>query len=237
MHRILALVALLLPLIGQAADPKDNVRAAIGKLMPKAHIDSIEPSAVAGIYEVAAEGIVVYVTADGKHLFRGDEWQVDAGRNLSEERRAKGRKSALDAIGADKRIVFRATGPERSKVTVFTDVDCGYCRKLHQDLADYNRAGITVEYLFFPRGGLASDSFRKDQAVWCAADRNDALTRAKAGEAIEMKICPNPVAETFEVGRRIGVTGTPMIYAADGTWLGGYLTVAQLVERLGTAAP
>lgn len=236
-HRILALLAFLVPVLGQAADSRDAVRAAVTKLLPTARIESIEPSAVDGIYEVVAGMTVVYVSADGKHVFQGDEWQVDGHRNLSEQRRAASRKSALDAIGTDQRIVYPARGPERGKVTVFTDVDCGYCRKLHQDIADYNRAGITIEYLFFPRGGLASDSFRKDQAVWCAANRNDALTRAKSGEAIEMKVCPNPVTETFELGRRIGVTGTPMIYAADGTWLGGYLTVAQLVERLGARTP
>jgi len=115
---------------------------------------------------------------------------------------------------------------------VFTDVDCGYCRRLHQQIADYNSVGITVEYLFFPRAGPNTESFNQAIAVWCSADRNAALTKAKSGEKLEAKTCPNPIAEEFELGRRIGVSGTPAIIAEDGTQIGGYLPPEQMIVRL-----
>jgi thiol:disulfide interchange protein DsbC len=117
-------------------------------------------------------------------------------------------------------------------VTVFTDIDCGYCRRLHTQMADYNNAGISVEYLFFPRAGLGSESFTKAVSVWCAANRNEALTHAKNGDAIENKTCDNPITEEFELGRKIGIAGTPAVIADDGTQIGGYLTPEQMVARL-----
>jgi thiol:disulfide interchange protein DsbC len=234
MYRSLLALAVLVPALGHAASGEDAVRAAVKQLAPNAKIDAIAPSPIAGMFEVVIDGSLVYVPADGKYLISGDVWQVDGKKNLSDARRAGLHKTALHSFGDDKRIIYPATGPEKHKVTVFTDIDCGYCRKLHQDIANYNKAGITVEYMFFPRAGIASESYNKIVSVWCAADRNEALTKAKGGADPELKTCPNPVAEEFELGRRIGVAGTPAIFAEDGSQIGGYLTVDQMVSRLDT---
>ena len=134
-------------------------------------------------------------------------------------------------MGDDKRISF---GPANAKhtVSVFTDIDCGYCRRMHQQMADYNKAGIRVQYLFFPRAGVGSESFDKAVSVWCATDRNKALSDAKAGVALDKKECANPIAEEYALGNKIGVSGTPAVIAADGTQLGGYLPPEQMLQRL-----
>jgi thiol:disulfide interchange protein DsbC len=242
MYRSLLALAVLVPAavaptLSHAAGAEDLVRAAVAKLAPGAKIDAVAPSPIAGVYEVIIDGSLVYVPADGKYLISGDVWQVDGRKNLSEQRRAGLHKTALHGFGDDKRIIYPASGPEKHKVTVFTDIDCGYCRKLHQDITAYNKAGITVEYMFFPRAGISSDSYNKIVSVWCAADRNDALTKAKGGADPEMKTCPNPVAEEFELGRKLGVAGTPAIFAEDGSQIGGYLTVDQMVSRLDAIKP
>ena len=161
----------------------------------------------------------------------GALWDIGAKRNLTDARLAGLRKGALDVVGANERIIYPASQP-RHVITVFTDIDCGYCRRLHQQMAEYNNAGITVEYLFFPRAGIGSESYDKAVSVWCAADRNVALTKAKNGEAIENKTCTNPIAAQFDLGHKVGVSGTPAVIAEDGTQIGGYLTPEQMIARL-----
>ena len=231
---VLAALALAaLPAAVLAAEPANDakVRAAILELVPKARIDSIADAAVPGFYEVVLGGEIVYVSADAKYLFTGSVWDLGAKKDLTDQRKASLRKVALDKVGDDKRISYPAK-TEKHAVTVYTDIDCGYCRRLHQQIAEYNDAGITVEYLFFPRSGPNTESFQKAVNVWCAADRNDALTKAKNGEPVPAKECANPIAEQYELGLRVGVTGTPMIMAEDGTQVGGYLDPSQLVARL-----
>ncbi len=216
-----------------AADPaEEQVRAAIKQLVPTATVDKVEKSPLQGFYEVTLDGQVLYVSADGQYIVSGNVWDVKTKRNLTESRYADLRKAALKGLGPDKRILFPAKEP-RHTVTVFTDIDCGYCRHLHQQIAAYNDLGISVEYLFFPRSGLNGESFNKAVAVWCAADRNAALTKAKNGETLENgKTCPNPVAEEYKIGQQIGVTGTPAVIAEDGTQIGGYLEPQQMLARL-----
>jgi len=141
------------------------------------------------------------------------------------------RRGVLDAVPRERRIIFSPAKP-KYRITVFTDIDCGYCRKMHTQIADYNKAGISVEYLFFPRAGVPSESYTKAVNVWCAADQRKALTDAKADRPVAKKTCANPVAMDYELGQKIGVDGTPAIYAADGTQLGGYLAPAEMLARL-----
>ena len=215
-----------------AADPAEQkVQDAIKTLVPDARIDSITRSELPGFYEVVLGGQPLYVSADGRYLISGALWDIGAKRNLTEARLAGLRKSTLDAVGADQRIIYPASQPKHV-ITVFTDIDCGYCRRLHQQMAEYNNAGITVEYLFFPRAGIGSESYDKAVSVWCAADRNAALTKAKNGEPLENKTCANPIASQFDLGHKVGVSGTPAVIAEDGTQIGGYLTPEQMIARL-----
>jgi thiol:disulfide interchange protein DsbC len=146
------------------------------------------------------------------------------------------RAQVLAAVPETQMIVFSPKDPKYT-VTVFTDVDCGYCRKLHSEMAKYNELGIRVRYVFFPRSGPDTESWAKADAVWCSADRNDALTRAKRGEQITAANCgQTPVAKDYEMGQDFGVRGTPAIVLANGEMLPGYLPPALLIKRLQTAA-
>ena len=134
-------------------------------------------------------------------------------------------------------IVFAPEGKPSYTITVFTDIDCGYCRKLHGEMAGYNAEGIKVQYLFYPRAGEGSPSFAKAVSVWCADDRRTALTDAKAGKSIPDKTCPNPVKEHLELGEKMGVSGTPAIVLENGEMVPGYIPpkrlAAMLKEKLG----
>jgi thiol:disulfide interchange protein DsbC len=173
----------------------------------------------------------VYVSADGRYLLTGDLLDVERRTNLSAPRRQALVLNRINAIGEDNMLVM---GPKKAKrtITVFTDVDCPYCAKLHQEVPALIKEGVKVRYLFFPRTGIGSESYKRAVAVWCAKDRAAAMTAAKAGQPIPMNTCANPVADHYRLGESIGVQGTPTIVFDDGTLLPGYLPAPKLLALL-----
>jgi thiol:disulfide interchange protein DsbC len=204
---------------------------AVRKVNPQISVDQVEAAPIAGFQQVIVGGQVVYVSNDGKYLMQGTLFDIDAKKDLGEAALAKVRQQLLKTIPASDRIVFAPANPKYA-VTVFTDVECGYCRKLHSQIADYNKQGIAVEYVAFPRMGLGSEDFRKMVAVWCSANPKQALTDAKNDRPVPMKNCTNPVTMQYNLGQRMGLTGTPMILTEDGTQVGGYVPPEQLRAAL-----
>jgi len=230
-------LSLLLFLLGYStmvcADDHPRIREALTRLAPTLQIDSIRPSAMAGMYEVIAAGEVMYLSEDGTFLLQGRLIDTRTRTDVTADAEKRLRALALGKIGPEKRLSFEAKDPKH-RVTIFTDVDCGYCRKLHQEIADYNRAGISVDYLFFPRAGLNSASFDKAAFIWCSDDPKQAMNQSMtaAGLAHTPASCAHPIGETLALGQRISKAGTPTILAADGSFLGGYQSAAELGKRL-----
>lgn len=202
----------------RAATPQETVQTALNSLAPGVRVDSVRESVLPGFYEASAGGRYVYVSKDGRHVLDGALYDVKARRDLTALARATARKQAIDRLGPDKRIIFAPADAARVRhtVTVFTDPDCPYCRRFHEQMAAYNAEGIAVEYLFLPLS-IHPEASRKAQAVWCAADRRKAFDHAMAGEDPGSATCPNPVAEVSRVAASLGITGTPTILAADGS--------------------
>ena len=217
--------------IFSAATPEARAREALRKLNPRTKVDQIGAAPLAGFREAIVSGRVVYISDDGKYVLDGTLYDVQDKKDLGEASLAKMRVKLLKGIPAGDRIVFAPPNP-RHTVAIFTDVECGFCRKLHNEIAEYNRQGIAVEYLAFPRSGLDGATYRTMVSVWCAADRKKALTDAKNDKPVPARNCKNPVAMQHDLGQRMGLTGTPMILARDGTQLGGYLAPAQLRAAL-----
>ncbi len=230
----LVLAALIAPAIAQE-NPAANARAAIKALAPAMTVESVAPAAMPGFQEVVVGSQVLYVSNDGHYLIEGAVLDMRTRENLTEARKVKARRVALAKVGPGERISFPAKN-EKFKVTVFTDIDCGWCRKMHQQIADYNNAGITVDYLFFPRAGLQGDSYKQAVAVWCSKDRRAALTQAKAGTPLPAAECKNPIADQFNLGMRLGVAGTPTIYSSDGIDMRGYKPPQEMASALAALA-
>ncbi|MHB1271737.1 MAG: DsbC family protein [Rhodanobacter sp.] len=213
------------------------VRQVIGTLSSKARVDSIEPAPLPGFYQVIASGQMLYVSADGKYLLNGDLLDLQKKKNLNDDAWARFRMAELAKVPASERIVYAPAHP-RYTVTVFTDVTCPFCRALHEHIAALNKAGIAVEYLAWPREGLTTTAGRPTPvstemaSIWCAGDRQAALTAAFTGHAPKPASCSNPVSREFELGVRLGVNGTPTIIGPNGHTLGGYLTPEQLQAAL-----
>ena len=237
MSRLICMLALLLafPLFAQADSDEEieNIREKMKIVLPGSTPDAIIPAPIDGFYEVSYGTTILYVSGDTNYVFEGILVDIgDGKKNLTELSQNNIRKSYATTINQQDTINFGDTKP-RHTVNIFTDIDCGYCRKLHAEIEEYASYGIQVRYLLYPRGGLnGSASHSKAVSVWCSDDRKEALTKAKAGEDLEVKSCDNPIADHYQLGRKVGVTGTPAIFTEDGQLIAGYLPPKQLAQRL-----
>ncbi len=214
-----------------AADGIDDVYKSLRQAMPSLKKEDITPSPVEGIYEVSRGMSFFYATKDGRYVFSGDLVDVQTGSSITENNRKSLRLQELAKLEQGSMIVFPAKN-EKYRITVFTDIDCGYCRKLHREMADYNAKGITVQYLFYPRSGPNTPSFTKAESVWCSADQNAAMTNAKQGATVKSEKCANPVGQQYELGQMVGVRGTPALVLPDGSMQPGYLPADRLIGIL-----
>lgn len=214
----LLILGLFTAVTAVAATPEDTVKQAITALAPKIKVDAVQESTIPGFYEAMAGGQFLYVSKDGRYIVDGNAYDVANKRDLTAKSRAKARKIALDKVGPDKRIVFAPLAPMQTKhtLTVFTDIDCPFCRRFHQQIAAYNAKGIAVEYLFYPLS-IHPGADKKAEAVWCAKDRPNAFTAAMGGQDPGKGTCPNPVAELSQLAQALGIGGTPTILAPDGS--------------------
>ena len=212
-----------------------------GNIRPDMQVAAVEPSDVDGIYRVSfTNGATVYASARGDFFFVGDLYQVDEGRfvNLSEQRREQARAELIKQVPKDEMIIFSPAGEAKAAIHVFTDVDCFYCQKLHREVPALNELGVEVRYLAFPRAGIGSESYRKIVSAWCAEDRQAAITALKNRQNIPSKTCENnPVAEQYQLGNQVGVTGTPAMVTESGQMLAGYQPAADLARALGVEVP
>jgi len=229
--RFTALILFGLTCVTANAD-EEAIRKALSQAMPNSKVDAVKPSVIKGLYEAAVGANIYYVSEDGKYLImQGRLFDIAARKDLTEEKLNGTRKFAIENMGKEDMIIFKAKIPKYT-VTIFTDIDCGYCRKLHSELDQYSAQGITIQYLFYPRAGKGSDSYNKAISVWCADDRNAALTAAKKDKSIPVKTCDNPIDKHMKLAEDFDVKGTPMIVTESGNILPGYLPAKQLVEAL-----
>jgi|SRR5581483_748762 len=207
-------------------------RVEIASHIPGTKPDELRPTPIPNIYEMTRGSEIAYVTTDGKYAISGDLFDVAKNDDLTEAHRRELRMKQIDAIPEGDMVVFGPKDPKYT-ITVFTDVDCAYCRQLHSQIGEYNQLGIRVRYIFFPRTGPNTESWRRAEEVWCSPNRNDALTRAKLGQPLMTKPCANnPVARTYALGRSFGLEGTPAILLANGEMIGGYMPPAELFQEL-----
>lgn len=224
---VLLLALLSAPVTGAETDI-DQLRSSLAKSFPEVAKGTLQPSPLPGFFELVLDARVYYVSADGKHLFLGDVVDIRNRTNLTENARQGLIKRLIGEI-SEKDMIVMAPKETRATVTVFTDVDCPYCARLHQDVPELNRNGIKVRYLMYPRAGKGSETYRRSVAVWCSTDRVKAVGIAKSGGALDLKTCANPVDSHLRLGERLDISGTPTIFLESGKKIPGYVPAAQLV--------
>lgn len=204
----------------------------------KISVDAINESPVKGLYEIQSQGAVYYMSSNGQFLIDGDMYDLNNGmQNLTKGKVEQLRRDKA-AVHFEKMksfekdmIVYKAEN-EKYVVTVFTDTSCGYCQKLHAEIPDYNKLGITIRYLAYPRAGVNSNAYRVMESIWCAKDPKEAMDKAKSRRSIPTVTCDNNIKEQYQLGGLLGVRGTPALFLEDGTSMPGYLPADALLQRL-----
>jgi len=217
------------------ASPEAAITAKLEQAIPQYKITSVRPSPIEGLYLVKIGGNDILVTADGSKFIQGDIFNVETkGVSKWEDPALSAeRKKALATLNPKDSIIFKPAGKTKAVVYVFTDVDCGYCRKLNSEMAGYNNLGIEIRYLAFPRAGIPSESASKLETAWCSKDKQKALTLLKEDQSVPALKCDNPVAKEFALGAQVGVNATPALWLPNGEIKLGYLPPEQLAKDLG----
>lgn len=226
----IALFLVMTP-VWSADSDVDTIKKTLSRLVPGQPVDSIVKTPVAGMYEVTYGADVFYIDDSGRYLLRGDLIDIQRLENITETKRAKGRRDMIANVPVSSMLIYKAKD-ERHVVTVFTDIDCNFCRRMHSEMAEYNSQGITMRYLAFPRSGLNSPSYYKAVSVWCAKDREQAMTRSKAGEKLARVECDNPVEQHLALASQFAVSGTPTMILPSGEVVPGYVPALQLATML-----
>lgn len=220
------------------ATVKANAQAVFTNINPQYKILSTTESGIAGFYRVQVEkGPTIYMNADASYFFTGDAFMVESGNlvNLSEKAMNAERFTVMSSLKESEMVVFDVKPPmtRKAQVTIFTDVDCYYCQKMHLEVPALNEMGIAVRYMAFPRAGVGSASYNKIVSAWCADDPQTTMTMLKSKQTVANKTCKNPVADQYKLGQQLGVTGTPAILLDDGSLIPGYRPANKLAASLG----
>ena len=234
--KILLLIFILIFTLNAKPD-EQLISSKINDVLPEGmSVQSVKKSQLENIYIVDIGDLQpIYASKNGEFFFYGELYAIDQNRlkNTTKDEINLKRKSILDLALTNSDFISFKSNNEKHKVTIFTDVDCGYCRKFHNEINDFNNLGITINYVAFPRSGLASDSYNKVVTAWCSADPKDTLTKMKQGEDLQISLCQDhPVEKHFLLGQKIGITGTPAIIKSNGELLPGYLPPEELLTRL-----
>ncbi len=207
-----------------------ELRKSLATRMPTAVDASIKVTPIAGLFEVMSGNQVMYMTKDARYIFDGDIYDMNSRKNITEDARGAIRLQALNALGEENMLVYMPKGEVKHTITVFTDIYCPYCRKLHNEMDDYRNNGVKVRYIFVPFKG--PKSVQTSVSVWCSKDRTKAMDKAKSGEDLETKTCDNPISKHQALATELGIRGTPAIMLESGTMLPGYVPSSKVIEKL-----
>ncbi|MDP0589670.1 MAG: thioredoxin fold domain-containing protein [Candidatus Endonucleobacter bathymodioli] len=232
----ISLLFFQLSFAGSGNDASVNIKKQLKKLDPDVRIKTIEKSPIPGLYTVIIDdGYVFYISDDGNHIIRGDIIDIKDGNslNLTEAIRNQETSKQLSMLNPHDMIIFAPKGEIKGVVYAFTDVDCGYCRKLHKEVPMLNKMGIELRYLAYPRGGAKVPAYKKMVSAWCSDDRKTAISNLKNGLSIKEKNCTNPIDQQVKLGTLLGVSGTPALFLEDGRRISGYRPAKEIARIMG----
>ena len=243
-HKLMALlffVSSCAAVTGNAQEQTDGakqLRETLTEMAPNLPVTSISESVLPGIYEVVSGAQVYYLSPNGRFLLEGSIIDLQEQVNISDQRRGSLQVALIEEVPEDQMIVFNNEDQNAERwITVFTDTDCGYCQRLHQEIGKITDADIRVRYLMFPRAGIDSHSSAELQSVWCADDQQEAMTIAKSGGTVTPATCENPIQAHMDLARQVELRGTPLIYLDNGAKIPGYRPAAELIDMIERSEP
>jgi thiol:disulfide interchange protein DsbC len=229
---LLPLVLILVGNYAMADAIPSKIKSRLDTVVPGYDASSVKQTPVPGLYEFIGSGRVLYISEDGRYIINGNVIDMESQQSLTEQSQRKVTLKIINGYDEKKMITFSPEGKPKHVITVFTDVDCPYCAMLHKEVPKLNKAGIEVRYLMYPRAGEGSPTYNKSVSTWCNSDQKKTISIAKEGGVVTPKTCDDPVKEQFELGKSIGITGTPTLILENGKILPGYVPAAQLIKIL-----
>ena len=229
--------ALLGSATGYAESTLDEIGERITKQLPGITVTSLTETDVPALYELVTEGRIYYVDESAEFLIDGSLIRLEDRRNITDSRLGGIHMGLIDGLDEKSMLIYEPETASNRSITVFTDISCGYCRRLHQEIDTLLEEGVRVRYLMFPRAGIGSQGHKDLESVWCADDPQEAMTNAKAGGKIEPKSCANPIEEHVALAERLGLRGTPLIYTDSGEKIPGYREASALVSMVNGSEP
>ncbi|MEH6444661.1 MAG: thioredoxin fold domain-containing protein [Oceanospirillaceae bacterium] len=235
-NAVTALLLLGVSSMAMAQTTAELIQEKLNASRENIQVESVVESPWIGMYEVTLKsGAVLFSDKNAQYFVLGQMLQLNEGErivNLSEQKFQKQVASELAAVPSDQQIIYKAIGEQKASVTVFTDITCYYCQKLHKAIPELQENGVTVKYMAFPRAGLKSEVAQQMSAIWCAKDNAKALTDAKRGNKVHSAKCDDPVAEQFLLGQQIGVNATPTLFTEEGVKIAGFASAESLLQDL-----
>ncbi|QBZ82658.1 Thiol:disulfide interchange protein DsbC [Hydrogenovibrio crunogenus] len=228
----LSLSMMVLAASNQVVADEAAIQKKLNQLIPNAAAANIKESVIPNVYEVSLGAKIIYMSGDGQYIINGHIINLDTRENLTEQALNETRKTELGKLSSSSMIVYPAKGPKKRTITVFSDIDCPYCRKLHKEIPALNQAGIEVRYMAYPRAGIGSEAYKKAVSVWCAKDSAKAMDEAMTTGHVTSKTCSNPVRKHMQQAENFGVTGTPNIVFDSGRMIPGYAPANELIKLL-----
>lgn len=215
----------------------DGIRERVAEMLPGLTATSVAETPVPGLYELVVDGQIYYVSESAEYLLDGSLIELGTRTNLTENRLGGIQTALIEEIGEDNMLIYEPEEPSERSITIFTDISCGFCRRLHQDIDVLLDAGVRVRYLLFPRAGLGSPGHQALESVWCADDPLAAMTTAKAGGQVPEKRCENPIESHVALAERVGLRGTPLIYLDNGERIPGFREPDVLATMVNESEP
>lgn len=237
---LFAVLAVLLAGFGSAANAEstiDEVGERLSDVLPGISVTSLTETPLPGIYELITDGQIYYLDESAEYLIDGSLIQLRDRVNLTDARLGGIHMSLIKEMGEENMLIYEPEQPSTRSITVFTDISCGYCRRLHAELDTLLDEGVRVRYLLFPRAGLGSQAHKDLESVWCAENPQDAMTNAKAGGKIDPKTCANPIELHVALAEQVGLRGTPLIYTDSGEKIPGYREASALAGMVNGSDP
>ena len=219
----------------QAAQPAPEavaatIRKALEPVFRGGKVDEVRRTPLPGIYEARLGNTLIYVDEKGQYLFyEGDLIELKGLRNLTQERVEDLMAIRFEELPLDlalKQVIGKGT----RKIAVFEDPNCGFCKRMRADLMKLDDITIYT----FPMAFLAADSDSKARKALCADDPvkawNEVLLQNKV--AGNPGNCETSIEKVRELSQKLGITGTPVTFFANGKRLSGYEPPERFNQRL-----
>ncbi|WP_114701450.1 disulfide isomerase DsbC N-terminal domain-containing protein [Psychrobacter proteolyticus] len=190
------------------------------------------------IWSATLEGVPFLLSDDAQYITDGEISVIENGQfiGLDENFEKRKNQSVFASLDKSQLITYPATTTERAVIYVADDVNCPYCRRLHQQVPSLNAKGVTVNVIGYP---IYEASPKQMRGIWCQADE-DSRRQAFDKAMLQGEMTPalasctvDHVTPNRDKAAGLAVMATPAIYREDGVLYQASFESPEFLEFLG----